>query len=33
MTKSSGLGYLINNQIYGVYFNDNTVLSCDENKK
>jgi hypothetical protein len=33
-SKKFGLGYLINNKQYGVYFNDETLISTDlESKK
>lgn len=32
-SKKYGLGYVINNKYYGVYFNDETLISCDENKQ
>lgn len=32
-SKKYGLGYVINNKYYGVYFNDETLMSCDENKQ
>lgn len=33
-SKKYGLGYLINNRLYGVYFNDETLMSTDiETKK
>ena len=33
-SKKYGLGYLINNSQYGVYFNDETLISTDlESKK
>lgn len=33
-SKKYGLGYLINNKQYGVYFNDETLMSTDlETKK
>ena len=33
-SKKYGLGYLINNKQYGVYFNDETLISTDlETKK
>lgn len=33
-SKKYGLGYLINNKQYGVYFNDETLISTDlESKK
>lgn len=28
-----GLGYLINNRTYGVYFNDSSLMSIDGDKK
>ena len=28
-SKKYGLGYVINNRYYGVYFNDETLMSCD----
>lgn len=28
-SKKYGLGYVINNKYYGVYFNDETLMSCD----
>jgi hypothetical protein len=33
MTKTYGFGYLFNNNTFGVYFNDGTVMSSDERKK
>jgi hypothetical protein len=33
-SKKYGLGYLINNKQYGIYFNDETLMSTDlESKK
>lgn len=32
-SKKYGLGYVINNKYYGVYFNDETLMSCDESKQ
>lgn len=32
-SKKYGLGYVINNKYYGVYFNDETLMSCDEAKQ
>lgn len=32
-SKKYGLGYVINNKYYGVYFNDETLMSCDEHKQ
>lgn len=32
-SKKYGLGYIINNKYYGVYFNDETLMSCDEAKQ
>lgn len=32
-SKKYGLGYIINNKYYGVYFNDETLMSCDEKKE
>ena len=32
-SKKYGLGYVINNKFYGVYFNDETLMSCDESKQ
>ena len=28
-SKRYGLGYVINNKYYGVYFKDETLISCD----
>ena len=32
-SKKYGLGYVINNKYYGVYFNDETLMSCNESKQ
>ena len=32
-SKKYGLGYLINNKYYGVYFNDETLMSTDSESK
>lgn len=32
-SKKYGLGYVINNKMYGVYFNDETLMSSDEKKE
>ena len=28
-SKKYGLGYVLNSKYYGVYFNDETLMSCD----
>lgn len=31
-SKKYGLGYVLNSKYYGVYFNDETLMSCDSTK-
>lgn len=33
LSKKYGLGYLINNNTYGILFNDGSVISSDEKKR